>query len=134
MGDWPGGAGSAVLLCRPERSCRSRSERQRSRRIPNTLELPMASEGVLSEQFEVVVETPFKVGAAAGGCGILRLRGCFAKREAATPLRMTGVREFRASGAALPRRCWSRWLGVAFGFWPPRMRRGIRWLWLAPWV
>src|ERR1700719_4183054 len=38
-----------------------------------------------------------------------------------------------ASGAALPRRCWSRWLGVVFGFWPPRMRRGFRWSWWAPW-
>src|SRR5258708_2646887 len=37
-----------------------------------------------------------------------------------------------ASGAALPRRCWIRWLGVAFGFWPPRMRRGFRWSWFAP--
>ena len=29
-------------------------------------------------------------------------------REAVASLRMTGVREFRANGAALPRRCWSR--------------------------
>jgi hypothetical protein len=48
------------------------------------------------------------------------------------PLRMSARKEqFPAGGAALPRRCWSRWLGVAFEFWPPGMRRGFRWSWLA---
>ncbi len=37
------------------------------------------------------------------------------------------------SGAVLPRRCWSRWLGVAFGFWTTTMRRGFRWSRFAPW-
>lgn len=42
------------------------------------LALPMASQGVLPERLEVLVETPFRVRAAADGYGVLRLRGCFA--------------------------------------------------------
>jgi hypothetical protein len=49
----------------------------------------MLSRGVLPLQLGALVEIPVGVGAAGGGYGVLRLRGCFAKREAATPLRMT---------------------------------------------
>jgi hypothetical protein len=51
----------------------------------------MATAGVLAAQSGAVVETPFSADAAAGGYGVLRLRGCFAKREAVASLRMTGA-------------------------------------------
>ena len=41
-------------LCHPERSCRSRSERQRSRRTPSEPGLPMASQGVFPRQMGAV--------------------------------------------------------------------------------
>ena len=82
---------AGAQLCHPERSWRSRSERQRSRRTPCAPGLTMTRQGVLPEQPGAVVETPFGVRGTSGGHGVLRLRGCFAFAKLVASLRMTGL-------------------------------------------
>lgn len=112
-----------LVLCHPERSCRSSGK---------AVGGPQQSKN----HGDVSGSSPRQFGSTGGNsfrswCRCWRVwdpstARLLRIREAVASLRMTGVREFRANGAALSRRSWSRWLGVAFGFWPPRMRRGFR--------
>jgi hypothetical protein len=64
--------------CHPERSCRPRSGRQRSRRTPCSRSPPAASQGVLTPARNTGKRTPLEADQSAHTYGVLRLQKCFA--------------------------------------------------------